>query len=85
MGVKGSTSLPAEAILMVLGVLRVRVGDDSTPTASSMVGAVLILDVPRVAGFRAEKLSTSLVVEAILVVVGVLRVRVGGNSTSTAS
>jgi hypothetical protein len=87
-GVKGgSTSVPADVVevLLVADVTRMldlRVREGATSTLTLMVEGVLVVDIPRV---WAEKGSTSLLVEAILVVVGVLRVRVGEDSTSTAS
>jgi hypothetical protein len=62
-------------------MVELRVMGGSTSTLTPMVEAVLVLDVPRV---WAEKGPTSLLVEAVLVVMGVLRVWVG-ESTSTGS
>jgi hypothetical protein len=84
MGVKGCSILAAADVLLVADVTRMvehRVMGGSTSTLTPMVEAVLVLDVPRV---WAEKGSTSLLVEAVLVVMGVLRVWVG-ESTSTGS
>jgi hypothetical protein len=85
MGVKGcSTLAPADVVEVLLGaditrMVELRVMEGSTSTLMLIVEGVLVLDIPRV---WAEKGSTSLQVEVVLVVMGTQGVGGGVNVDS---